>query len=69
VPAGSASYKKITKNCKNEECTGKCKPAIFNKEETIMAAEVENMFYVREAPWHGLAQRCRRLQIPEKRCG
>jgi len=54
VPAGSASYKKITKNCKNEECTGKCKPAIFNKEETIMAAEVENMFYVREAPWHGL---------------
>lgn len=28
-----------------------------NKEEMIMAASVENMFYVRETPWHGLGKR------------
>ena len=28
-----------------------------NKEEIIMAANIENMFYVRETPWHGLGKR------------
>ena len=28
-----------------------------NKEEMIMTMNVENMFYVRETPWHGLGKR------------
>lgn len=40
-----------------DACHISCFLAKKTKEEKIMAAEVETMFYTRQAPWHGLGTR------------